>query len=389
MSAIGGWICYEGRVPETTLLTDMSRAMLPRGKDQRGAYLREGGCLFHNRSLSDGESPDFRQPLTLCRGGWNYTVVLDGRAWGRGEWSGVDGDITSESDASLVLECYLAYGSSFWKHLEGSFALAIWDERRGELILGVDREGSRPLFYSRQGDALLFASEIKGLLRGMPSGAVVDRGYLRRHLLSPIGTVGAGEIYRDIRSLPAGHCAILSRMGLSFFQYGAPDALSAPVERTGEVYPLTAWCPEEAELRRSLTEALFSFDYPQFDCLMPALLRLMDTRRERRLWIGDEMLYAHIGYARERADRLGQRRGRVIRSVLPGSVALRERELKKMDRQMRELLDGMDLAIPDHLFGTDWREALEREKNTAKRIRMRGMLYQSILWNQHYSLVLA
>jgi asparagine synthetase B (glutamine-hydrolysing) len=46
----------------------------------------------------------------------------------------------------------------------GQFAIALWDERRQQLHLGRDRFGIAPLFWSRQGDWLLFASEIKGLL---------------------------------------------------------------------------------------------------------------------------------------------------------------------------------------------------------------------------------
>ncbi len=388
MSAIGGGICYGEKSLSAELMLRMSRAMLLRGRDQRGAYIKKNGWLFHNRSAADGGAPWFRQPLTAKKDGYPYTVVLDGRLWGRGDWSGLCGDITSESDAMLALDCYLAYGASFLKHLDGTFALAIWDERRGELILAVDKDGSRPLFYMKQGEEFLFSSEIKGLLRVMPCGAVVDKERLWTHLTFPMGSVSGGELYREIGALPAGHCMILSRMGASMFSYQT-EGEPRQAEKQGSVLSLDWCCPEEGELRGMMTEILFSFDYPQFDHWMPALLRLMDQRKDKILTVGDETRHGDIGYAWERADRLGQSRGKVLRSVPTETVGVRERELKRMDRLMSHLLEETDQAILDYLYGTDWRAFLERERNTAKRIRMQGILYQSVLWNRHYSLILA
>ena len=63
-----------------------------------------------------------------------------------------------------------------FERLRGQFALALWDERRSRLMLGPDRFGICPLYWTRQGDWLLFASEIKALLA---SGLVPARPDLR------------------------------------------------------------------------------------------------------------------------------------------------------------------------------------------------------------------
>ncbi len=386
MSAIGGKLRYGGETAGTELMLEMSRAMMLRGRDQRGAYIKENGWLFHNRSSADGGAPWFRQPLTAKKEGASYTVVLDGRVRGRGEWKGLCEDITSESDAMLALDCYLAYGTSFLKYLDGSFALAIWDERQGEMILAVDQDGSRPLFYMRQGDEFLFASELKGLFCAMPCGVAVDRERLRHHLCSPVGGVRSGGLYREIGFLPAGHCLVVSRLGVSMFSYDTEKHENR--ERSREIHLLEWCCPSERELREMMNEILYSFDYPQFDHWMPALLHLVRGKREKTICFGDEMRYADIAYAMERADRLGQSRGKVLRSASVETEGARERELKRMDRLTARLLEGVDPAILDHLYSPDWRIWLEREKNTAKRIRMQGILYQSILWNERYSLIL-
>ena len=60
-----------------------------------------------------------------------------------------------------------------FERLRGQFAIALYDVRRHQLTLGRDRFGISPLYWTRQGDWLLFASEIKGLLA---SGMVTPEG---------------------------------------------------------------------------------------------------------------------------------------------------------------------------------------------------------------------
>ena len=63
-----------------------------------------------------------------------------------------------------------------FERLRGQFAIALWDEReRHQLTLGRDRFGICPLYWTRQGDWLLFASEIKALLASGMVPARPDR----------------------------------------------------------------------------------------------------------------------------------------------------------------------------------------------------------------------
>jgi asparagine synthase (glutamine-hydrolysing) len=69
-----------------------------------------------------------------------------------------------DSDAELIAHGYQAGGDTFFSQLEGHFSLALWDERRNQLILTSDRLGLKPLYYAALDDEFLFASEIKALL---------------------------------------------------------------------------------------------------------------------------------------------------------------------------------------------------------------------------------
>ena len=69
-----------------------------------------------------------------------------------------------QTDGELVLRLYRTYGTEFVHRIDGSYAIAIYDGQLNELLLIRDRFGSKPLFYTRVENTLLFASEIKAIL---------------------------------------------------------------------------------------------------------------------------------------------------------------------------------------------------------------------------------
>lgn len=102
---------------------------------------------------------------------------------------------------------HLAEGSEandLASRLEGMFALAVWDERRGTLVLARDRFGKKPLYYWTDGENFVFASEIKAILahpvvpnRMEPSAldAYLTFGYVPTPM----------TFFEGIRSVPPGH----------------------------------------------------------------------------------------------------------------------------------------------------------------------------------------
>ncbi|MBQ9783455.1 MAG: hypothetical protein IJW44_02940 [Clostridia bacterium] len=387
MSAIGGVVNLEGQGIATSVVLDMSRAMLGRAKEQRGAYLTKRAGLFHNRSLG-WESEAARQPRTATKKGKHVTVVLDGYPLGRDPQAGLERSLGLESAAELVLEYYLAFGASFLGSLSGAFAVAIYDEERGELLLARDREGRCPLFYAVEDGTLAFASEIKALLRFLPGAAEIDGEALRAHWRASCGECAGETLYREIRAIPPGHCGIYSRMGMSVYAYEAEPIPREEARDGGQITPRLI-CPCETGLRDILTQAVFAFDYPQFDYLMPGFFQALDElnqQKKRTATVEDGTLYMNLGYAYERADRLGAMKGVTVTPAVPASFSLRQRELKKMDRLLRDLVAEGDGARLSRLFGEGWQEMVSEEKNLAKRIRMQGILYQTGIWMEHYRL---
>jgi asparagine synthase (glutamine-hydrolysing) len=67
--------------------------------------------------------------------------------------------------ASLLLTGYRKWGADFPNQLDGDYAFVIWDAHKQRLLLGRDPLGSWPLYYTHRGNDLIFASEIRHLLR--------------------------------------------------------------------------------------------------------------------------------------------------------------------------------------------------------------------------------
>ncbi len=81
----------------------------------------------------------------------------------------------TDSDTEVLLNAYLEWGDEFVTHVDGMFAIALWDPRAGQLKLFRDRPGIKPLYYFYDGKRFAFASELKALQSALaPNELVVD-----------------------------------------------------------------------------------------------------------------------------------------------------------------------------------------------------------------------
>ena len=182
-----------------------------RGPDGIGCF-RSPVCALANARLSiiDLETGD--QPV--ANEDESVWTVLNGEIFNfielRAELQSLGHQFRTRSDTEVIVHAYEQYGERFVQHLSGQFALALWDVRRQRLLLARDRVGIRPLFYARIGGRLLFGSEVKSILAVAPEAAALDEQGLAQ-VFTFWGTVGERTVFRDVRSLAAGHMLIVER----------------------------------------------------------------------------------------------------------------------------------------------------------------------------------
>jgi len=130
-------------------------------------------------------------------------MVCDGHVFNQARLVGdASGDATVHSSAEL-LRLYEKHGAEGWRRADGQFGLAIWDSRRRQLVLGRDFLGVRSLYYWAGKDGVVFASEIKGLLRHSAVPRNIDEVAIS-DFLTYTSVPGPRTLFRDVRKVGAG-----------------------------------------------------------------------------------------------------------------------------------------------------------------------------------------
>jgi len=135
-------------------------------------------------------------------------------------------------DTEILAPLYQEFGESAWTRLEGMFAVGLWDARSQKGYLVRDRCGKKPLFYTRIGRALYFASEIKALLAVPGCSRQIDPEALQAYLgLKHVP--GPASAFLHIRQVPPG-CVLtweVSRQQVTVSRYWSfSPKVEAPVD---------------------------------------------------------------------------------------------------------------------------------------------------------------
>jgi len=146
-------------------LVRMTDAMTHRGPNDRGTYA-EPGIALGVRRLSIIDVDGGHQPVADESG--SIWAIQNGELYNHDELRRIlraDGHrFASRCDTEVLPHLYERHGDAYPVQLRGMFGAAVWDGARRRLVLARDRLGIKPLYYSRVGDVLVFASELKSLL---------------------------------------------------------------------------------------------------------------------------------------------------------------------------------------------------------------------------------
>lgn len=219
MCAISGVIGLEA-APE--VISQMLDTMYRRGPDGQGVYQEEKTTLLHSR-LAVIDIEGGKQPMSLQWGGETYTLVYNGELYNthelRSELQKRKHIFHSYSDTEVLLHAYCEFGSECTQMLNGIFAFAVWEKRRGRLFLARDRIGVKPLFYRFHNEGFLFASEIKTILAYPGVKAQLDADGARQLLLFGPGRMPGSGIFKDIFEIEPGCCGFYENGKLQLSRY--------------------------------------------------------------------------------------------------------------------------------------------------------------------------
>ena len=177
-------------------------------------------CVLHHMALRRAAAID----------GADNCVVFDGRLDNRKDLLGALGGENEEtSDPELVLAAYRRWGRDAPGKLIGDFALAIWDEKSGALLVARDPFGIRPLCYHHNGADFWFASEPRALLAAIPRLADEPDEIYLADFMAAVPPPADATAYRGIKRLAPGHLLTVKRSGYSLERYySVPQGIFDP-----------------------------------------------------------------------------------------------------------------------------------------------------------------
>ena len=226
MSGVTGLVDYRRDLRgQASVLRGMTGKLARRGPDAEGVWLDEHAGLGHRR-LSVLDHAGGAQPMTVTADGRTVTVSTSGMVANyrelREELSGRGHRFCTGSDTEVLARSYVEWGEECPPRLEGSFAFAVWDHDREQLLLARDQVGGKPLYYAEIDAGVVFGSEPKAVLEHPVTPPMVDEDGLRE-ALAFVNNPGA-TVFRDVHELPAGCALRFSRSGARSWRYWQLEA---------------------------------------------------------------------------------------------------------------------------------------------------------------------
>jgi asparagine synthase (glutamine-hydrolysing) len=220
MCGIAGYFSKTTEHQYHNFLLEGIKALSKRGPDIQNTLLLSNRVGFAHARLSIIDvSAAGNQPMQSPDG--NFTIIFNGEIFNYRELRQqflAEVKLHSGSDTEVLLNLYIKMGRDCLQHLNGFFALAIFDHQKSEVFLARDRFGIKPLHIYSDENVILFASELKALLK-FPFKKEID--YSTLYLYLQLNYVpGTKSMLKNFQKLQPGCSALITSTGeLSFYRY--------------------------------------------------------------------------------------------------------------------------------------------------------------------------
>ena len=203
-----GIVGFTGK-PDPQTLRCMCHMLRHRGPDEEG-YFENTNVSLGMRRLSIVDIESGRQPI--CNENGEIWTVFNGEIYNH---AALRLNLirlghafrTDHSDTEVIVHLYEEYGEDWPNYINGMFGIALWDKQNEKLLLYRDRIGKKPLYYASKNGQLVFASEIKSILKHRDISRYMDYQALYNYF--GVKNISAPKTaFADIKQLLPGHVLI-------------------------------------------------------------------------------------------------------------------------------------------------------------------------------------
>ena len=235
----------------------MNDTMYHRGPDDSGVEVfcdNDYNVGLAQRRLSILDlSPLGHQPMLSADG--RLSVVFNGEIYNyrklKEELS--DYHFISTCDTEVILAAYLRWGISMAEHINGMFAIAIYDRAKSTLYLIRDRIGKKPLYYGLFNGGIFFASELKPFMACQAINLEINPSVIPRYIFQQY-ICGPDTIYKNVYKLSPGGILEFKNGECRDWKYW--DIKSVYAEKSKD--PVSDYEEAKAGLKDCLNEAVAS-----------------------------------------------------------------------------------------------------------------------------------
>ncbi len=219
MCGIAGIYSVKPKEELSSIVKKMMEAIAHRGPDDEGLSVHDGVALGHRRLSIIDISPLGHQPMYSDDG--KVVVIFNGEIYNYLELKQSLSkfyDFRTQSDTEVIIAAYLHWGEQFVAHLNGMFAIAVYDHALDQLMLYRDRMGEKPLYFYARDKEVLFASEIRSILSSGYVERVLDQDALKEYVMTQTVSF-PNTIVKNVQAIMPGSYLKISRMGYEEIRY--------------------------------------------------------------------------------------------------------------------------------------------------------------------------
>lgn len=197
---------------DKNLVQAMNSCQVHRGPDDEGEYSNSNIALGHRRLAIIDLTSGGHQPMHYKE---RYWIVYNGEIFNyielKEELIRNNYTFSTTSDTEVVCAAYDYWGTRCFEKFNGFWSMAIYDEKNENLCLARDRYGVKPLYYYKEKNRIVFASEIKAILCDSRIERKVNNNVIADYLVYGLTDCSEETFFKDIYAFPVASYSVVNK----------------------------------------------------------------------------------------------------------------------------------------------------------------------------------